>query len=133
MSKIITQQTIFFENDGQLECFRETGPSFHKLSTHRAAKFSLRVPETVSLQINVSEMAILDNNQQKYFNMVNDLKNFHDTEYYNIGGFDVSDDSIAIYLVLSVFLILLIALFAMHSRIRNILHKIPTSVIRNLK
>ena len=133
VSKIINNATVFFENDGQLECLRESGPSFHRLITHKAAKFSLRVPEVVNLKMNLSEMTILDNNQNKYFEIVNDLKTFHQNEYYQLGKYEISDDSAICYAVISVIILLLIILFGLFGRTRRILMKIPNSVLKNLK
>ena len=133
VSKIITDSTYFFEKDGQLECYSEIGSSFHRLMTHRGAKFSLKTPKTIELTMNVSKMSILDNNQQKMRQIVNDLKTFHDNEYYKIGSFDVSDDNIACYSILAFILLLLIVLFAFFCRTKNIISKIPKTVLRNLK
>ena len=133
VSKNIDKTTVFFEKDGQLECFRETGLSFHRLVTHRAAKFSLRVPQMIPLQMNISEMVILNNNQQKYIEILNDLKSFHENEYYKLGKFEISDDSALCYLVLSIISVLLIILLCLWGRTRKILMKIPNSVLKNLK
>lgn len=133
VSKAISDSTVFFEKDGQLECFRETGQSFHRLITHRAAKFSLRVPQMIPLQMNISEMVVINNNQQKYYEIVNDLKSFHENEYYQLGQFEISDDSALCYLVLSIMSVLLIILLCLWGRTRKILMKIPNSVLQNLK
>ena len=133
VSKKIESSTLFFEKDGQLECVRETGSSFHRLITHRAAKFSLRVPEIISLQMNTSEMSVLENNQKKYYEIVNNLKVFHENEYYRLGNLNISDDSVVCYSILSVLFILLLVLFGLHNRTRKILMKIPKTVMQNLK
>ena len=133
VSTNIDKTTVFFEKDGQLECFRETGLSFHRLVTHRAAKFSLRVPEIISLPVDISEMKIIDNNQEKYFETVNHLKKFHDDEYFKLGQFEISDDSVVCYSVISILIVLLLVLFGLQTRTRKILMKIPNSVLRNLK
>ena len=133
LSRVINDSTVFFENDGQLECLRSTGPSYHKLVTHRAAKFSLRVPEIRNLDVNLSQMTVLNNNQEMFNEIVTDLKTFHENEYFMLGKFSVSDDSILCYSALSFILLLIVLLFYLFNRTRKVLNTLPTSVLKTLK
>ena len=133
VSTVINDSTVFFENDGQLECLRSTGPSFHRLVTHRAAKFSLRVPEIRDLDMDFSHMKILSDNQDMFNGIVTDLKNFHENEYFKLGQFSISDDSIVCYSAISFILLLLLFLFCLFNRTRKVLNTLPTSVLKSLK
>ena len=133
LSRVINDSTVFFENDGQLECLRSTGLSFHRLVTHRAAKFSLRVPEIRDLDMDFSHMSILNDNQEIFNGIVTDLKTFHENEYFKLGKFSISDDSIVCYSAISFILLLLLFLICLFNRTRKVLNTLPTSVLTSLK
>ena len=133
LSRVINDSTVFFENDGQLECLGSTGHSFHRLVTHRAAKFSLRVPEIRDLDMNIAHMSILNDNQEAFNSIVTDLRTFHEKEYFKLGKFSISDDSVVCYSALSFMLLLILLLFCLINRSRKVLNTLPTSVLKTLK
>ena len=126
--------TVFYESDGTLECIRSKSgrTSFHPIKTHssHAGEFSLRQPQMLKLNLNVSEFEIFSDNQQSLKSRLETLELNHNNAFMKLGQFQISTYHLGISFIMIVWAIISIFLVILNCKNRKKISDLQKAIFK---
>ena len=132
-TKSINNETKLILDDGTLRCENPGFESSHPLIAHSGSTFSLRTPELLSVDFDMTDFELFESNQKIARKQIDDLENFYNRQFESIGNFEISKPSLVLYGINIIWALLFSIFIFFHCKLRHKFSLIPSNVLKNLK